>query len=71
MTDYKHRNIVRWNMYAHLCPYKIDVPTGLVPPISLALAPSIALDLPSGVTRFRFKRRKDRDTFRTAWKDYL
>lgn len=65
----KHRNRIRWNRYAHQCPFGADVPAGVVPAISLALAPSVAIDLDNGTTtRFRFRHRSDRDKFAHAWR---
>jgi len=64
----KFENKKRWDRFAHQCKFFADVPSGHVPPIALALAPSIALDLPNGKTRFRFKLRSDRDKFAVAWR---
>lgn len=66
---YIYANRARWDRFAHLCPFAAEVPANVVPPISLALAPSIAIDIAGrGVTRFRFKRRSDRDKFVAAWR---
>lgn len=68
MSDFQYVNKKRWDKYAHQCPFAADIESGHVPPLALAIAPSIALDLPGGITRFRFTKRSDRDKFAAAWR---